>query len=76
MQTFIERKLALEFWQSMSTLNELIGYVVLTDCREIWPEDSRDMTNKKVSGNFDFQNIFPVATVYATRLKYFLLLKL
>ena len=29
------------------------------------------MTNKKVSGNFDFQNIFPVATVYATRLKYF-----
>ena len=34
------------------------------------------MTNKNMSGNFDFQNIFPVATVYATRLKYFLLLKL
>ena len=45
LQTFIERKLALEFWQSVSTLNKLIGYVVLTDCREIWPEDSRD--NKK-----------------------------
>ena len=60
----------------MSTLNELKGYVVLTDCREIWPEDSRDNDKQKVSGNFDFQNIFPVATVYVTRLKYFLLLKL
>ena len=47
MQTFIERKLALEFWQSMSTLNELIGYVVLTDCREIWPEDSRNNDKQK-----------------------------
>ena len=47
LQTFIERKLALEFWQSMSTLNELIGYVVLTDCREIWPEDSRNNDKQK-----------------------------
>ena len=33
------------------------------------------MTNEKVSGNFDFQNIFPVATVYATRLKAYLLIQ-
>ena len=53
MQTFIERKLALEFWKSMSTLNELIGYVVLTDCREIWPEDSKD--NDKQTGVREFR---------------------
>ena len=49
---FIERKLALEFWQSMSTSNELIGYVVLTDCREIWPEDLRN--NDKQNGVREF----------------------
>ena len=37
----------LNFWQSMSTLNELIGYVVLTDCREIWPEDLRNNDKQK-----------------------------
>ena len=47
LQTFIERKFALEFWQSMSTLNELIGYVVLMDCREIWPKDLRDNVAQK-----------------------------
>ena len=29
-------------------MNELIGHVVLTDCREIWPEDSKD--NDKQEG--------------------------
>ena len=58
MQTFIERKLALEFWQSMSTLNELIGYVVLMDCREIWPEDSRNNDKQKRVREFWFSKYF------------------
>jgi len=30
------------------------------------------MTNESVSGNLDIQHIFPVASIYATRLPYFL----
>ena len=30
------------------------------------------MTNESVSGNFDIFNICPVASIYATRLEYFL----
>ena len=29
------------------------------------------MTNEKVSGNFDIWNICPAASIYATRLAYF-----
>ena len=37
----------------MSTLNELIGYVDLTDCRKIWQKHSEDNDDKTLSGNFD-----------------------
>ena len=34
-----DRKLALDFWENMSTLNEFIGYVGLMEfCSEIWPK--------------------------------------
>ena len=35
-ETFPKLKLGLHFGQNMSTLNELIGYADLTDCRKIW----------------------------------------
>ena len=34
-ETFPKLKLGLHFGQNMSTLNELIGYVDLTDCHKI-----------------------------------------
>ena len=35
-ETFPKLKLRLHFGQNMLTLNELIGYVDLTDYRKIW----------------------------------------
>ena len=37
-QIFGGRKLEFVFLESPSSLNEFIGYVELTDFREIWPE--------------------------------------
>ena len=51
--TFPKLKLGLHFGQNMSTLNELIGYVDLTDCCKIGKNIRRIITNKTVSGNFD-----------------------
>ena len=42
----------------MSTLNELIGYVVLTDCREIWPEDLRNNDKQNSVREFSFSKYF------------------
>ena len=47
-ETFPKLKLGLHFGQNMSTLNELIGYVDLTDCHKIWPKLSED--NDKQNG--------------------------
>ena len=41
-ETFPKLKLGLHFGQNMSTLNELIGHVDLTDCRKIWQKHSED----------------------------------
>ena len=40
LEIFREQTLTLLFGQNPSTLNELIGYVELTDFYEIWPEHS------------------------------------
>ena len=52
-ETFPKLKLGLAFGQNMSILNELIGYVNLTDCRKISQNIQRMMMNKTASGNFD-----------------------
>ena len=41
-ETFPKLKLGLHFGQNMSTLNELIGYVELRNCRKIWQKRSED----------------------------------
>ena len=41
-ETFPKLKLGLHVGQNMSTLNELIGHVDLTDCRKIWQKHSED----------------------------------
>ena len=73
-ETFPKLKRGLHFGQNMLTLNELIGYVDLRIAVKFGNNIWRIVTNKTVSGNFDIQNIFPIATIYATRLKYFCLL--
>ena len=50
-RTFISY-LAFDFWRNTSTLSEFIGYVDLTDCREISPEHSRDNDKPKCVGKF------------------------
>ena len=51
-ETFPKLKLGLHFGQNISTLNKLMGYVDLMDCRKIWQKHS-NTTNKTMSGNFD-----------------------
>ena len=41
-ETFPKLKFGPHFGQNMPTLNELIGYVDLTDCRNIWQKHSKD----------------------------------
>ena len=65
--------LAFDFGRKTATLSKFIGYADLTDCREILPEHSRDNDKPKgqVLGNFNILHIFPVASIYPTRLAYF-----
>ena len=51
-ETIPKLKLGLHFGQNMSTLNELIGYVDLTDYRKIWQTHSEDNDEEKGVGKF------------------------
>ena len=51
-ETFPKLKLRLHFELNMSTLNELIGYVDLTDCRKIWQKHSEDNDKQNGAGKF------------------------
>lgn len=65
-QIFGGRKLAFLFRKSPSPLNEFIGYVELTDFREMWPEVTRMTKEQKFVGVF-FYKIFIMAASEATR---------
>ena len=69
----MEKNLAFDFGRNTTTLNEFIGYTDLSDSRQIIPKHyiPEVMTNESVSGNFDIWNIFPMTSMYATRLTYF-----
>ena len=49
-----------------------ILFIDLSDFRQTSPKHSGIMANESVSENFDIWNICPVASIYATRLKYIL----
>ena len=51
-ENFHKLKLGLHFGQNMSTLNELIGYVDLTDCRKIWQKHLEDNSKQNGVGKF------------------------
>ena len=51
-ETFPKLKRGLHFGQNMSTLNELIGYVDLTDCRRIWQKRLEDNDEQNGVGKF------------------------
>ena len=51
-ETFLKRKLGLHFGQNMLTLNKLIGYVDLTDCRKIWQKLLEDNGEQNSVGKF------------------------
>ena len=51
-ETFPKLKLRLHFGQNMSTLNELITYVDLTDCRKIWQKHLEDIDEQNLVGKF------------------------
>ena len=53
-------------------MSEFIAYLHLTDSLEISPKYSKDNEKTKVC----FQNIFPVASNYASPLTYFKLLRI
>ena len=55
-------------------MSEFIGYIDLTDFRQISPKHSRNNDKESVSGNFHIGNICPVASTYATRLAYIYML--
>ena len=66
-QIFRRRKLAIQFRQDASSSNELIGYVELTEFREIWPE--RLLNNEE-------QNTSLVAASERNTFAFFLILEL
>ena len=57
-ETFLKLKLGLHFGQNMSTLNELIGYVDLTDCRKIWQKLSEGNDEQNDVGKFLYLKYF------------------
>ena len=57
-QIFGGRKLAFVFRESPSSLNEFIGYVELTDFREIWPELALMTKEQKGVGEFFYFEYF------------------
>ena len=59
-ETFPKRKLGLHFGQNMSILNELIGYVDLTDCRKIWQKHSEDYDKLNGVGKLLYLKYFPL----------------
>ena len=71
LRTFTSQKLAYDFGRNTSTLSEFYGYTDSTDCREITLEHPEIIANQSVSGNFDIEHIFCVASIYATRLAHF-----
>ena len=68
--------LAFDFGRNSSTFGEFIGYLDLTDFRQISPKHSRNKDKRKCVGKFeifDIRDICPVvlASIYVTRLAYF-----
>ena len=51
-ETFPKLKLGLHFGQNVSSLNELIAYVELTDCRKLWQKLSEDNDKRNGVGKF------------------------
>ena len=51
-ETFPKLKLGLHFGQNMSTLNELIGDVDMTDCHKIWQKLLEDNDEQNGVGKF------------------------
>lgn len=72
-KTFIVKKSLLRFYANMSSLHESIGYIIITDCLEIWSEDSQD-TNRV--GDSVFQNGSPAMTSDVLRIDKILICKL
>ena len=58
LQIFGGRKFAFVFRKSPSSLNEFIGYVELTDFREIWPEVALMTKEQKYVGEFVYFKYF------------------
>ena len=57
-ETFPKLKLGHHFGQNMSTLNESMGYVDLTDCRKIWQKHSEDNDKQNGVGKFCYLKYF------------------
>lgn len=72
-KTFIAKKSLLRFYANMSSLHESIGYIKITDCLEIWSEDSQD-TNRV--GDSVFQNGSPAMASDVLRIDKILICKL
>ena len=68
-----ESEKSLRFYANMSSLHESIGYVNITDCLEIWSEDSQD-TNRV--GDSVFQNGSPAMASDVLRIGKILISKL
>ena len=69
LQTFLSWNLAFDFGRNTTTLSKFVGYMDLTNFRQISPGM---MTNETVLGNFDNWNICPMVSIEATHLAYFL----
>ena len=69
LQTFLSWNLAFDFGRNTTTLSKFVGYMDLTNFRQISPGM---MTNETVLGNFDNWYICPMVSIEATHLAYFL----
>ena len=56
LQNFRRRKGRFRFYESALSLNEFLRYESLTDCPQIWPENSPDVERKNGVRDFVFQN--------------------
>ena len=70
------QNLALDFERNTSTLSEFIGYIDVTDFRQISPKHSRKNDKQKCVGKFLILKYLSRASIYATRLTYFQLFQL
>ena len=57
-ETFPKLKHGVDFGQNMSTLNELIGYIDLTDGRKIWQKHSGGNDEQNGVGKFRYLKYF------------------